>query len=144
MVRHRQCEGTVEHALEVEWTEISRAYIGDHGQDEPSAVRRLLLPVTLRPPGSAARPASGVEVVLDQRQAFRSKLGGGDPDVQSLGQLRGLSERLSTGSRRRVVAAAQLNPPQPPVTAGLRWPVCDHAIVQRYDLTLRLSGQRRL
>ncbi len=34
---------------------------------------RLLLPVTLRPPGSAARPASGVAVVLDQSQAFRAR-----------------------------------------------------------------------
>ncbi len=144
MIRHRRCQGTVEHALEVEWTEISRTDVGDHGQDEPSAVRRLLLPVTLRPPGSAARPASGVEVVLDQRQAFRSKLGGWDTDVQTLGQLGGFSERLGTGARRRVVAAAQLNPPQPPVTAGSRWPVCDDPIVQRYDLTLRLLGQRRL
>lgn len=106
MIRDRRRQGTVEHALEVEWTEISRADIGDHGQDEPSAVRRLLLPVTLRPPGSAARPASGVEVVLDERQAFRSELGGGDPDVQSLGQLGGFSERRGTGARRRVVAAA--------------------------------------
>ena len=47
MIRHRRCQGTVEHALEVEWSEISRAYIGDHRQNEPSAVRRLLLPVTL-------------------------------------------------------------------------------------------------
>ena len=142
MICHRRCEGT-EHALEVEWTEISRAYIGDHGQDEPSAVRRLLLPVTLRPPGSAARPASGVEVVLDQRQAFRSKLRRGDPDVQSLGQHAGLGECLGTRARRRVVTAAELHPPHPPVTAGLRWPVGDYAIVQRYDFTLRLSGQRR-
>jgi len=100
--------------------------------------------MALRPPGSAAGPAAGVEVVLDQRQAFGSKLGGGDPDVQSLGQLGGLGERLSAGARRRVVPAAQLNPSQPPVAAGLRWPVGDDAIVQRYDFTLRLSGQRRL
>ncbi len=106
MIRHRRRQGTVEDALKVEGTEISRTDIGDHGQDEPSAVRRLLLPVTLRPPGSAARPASGVEVVLDQRQAFRSKLGGGDPDVQSLGELGSLGERLVTGARRRVVATA--------------------------------------
>ena len=142
MIRHRRCQGTVEHALEVEWTEISGAYIGDHGQDEPSAVRRLLLPVTLRPPASAARAAAGVEVVLDQRQALGSKLGGRDPDVQSLGELGSLGERLSAGARRRVVAAAQLHPPQPPVTAGLRWPVGNNAVVQRYDLTWRLSGQR--
>ncbi len=144
MIRHRRGEGAVEYALEVERAEISRANIGDHRQDEPPAVRRLLLPVTLRPPGSAARPASKVEVVLNQRQAFRPKLGGGDADVQSLGQLSGLGERLGTGARRRVVAAAELHPPQPPVTAGLRWPIGDDSIVQRYDLTLRLSGERRL
>jgi len=144
MIRNRQCQGTVEHALEVERAEVSRPYVGDHRQDEASAVYRLLLTVALRPPGSAARPSAGVEVVLDQRQALRPKLGGGDPDVESLGQLGGLDKRLGAGARRRVVAAAQLNPPQPPITAGSRWPVGHHAIVQRYDLALCLSGQRRL
>lgn len=95
MIRHRRCQGAVEHALEVEWTEVSRAYIGDHGKDEPSAVRHLLLPVRCDHPV----PRLGrrrVEVVLDQCAPFRPKLGGGDPDVQPFGQLGGLGERLGS------------------------------------------------
>ncbi len=140
MGSHRRGQRAIDDALEVLGPQISHQDIGDHRKHEPAAVRGLLLAMPLRPAGPASRSAPAVKVVIDQGFASGSEVRCRCPDVQTLGELGALGQRLVFGACRRIPTAAKLQPPEPPVAAWFGGSVGDYAAFEWDDLASGIAG----